>query len=776
MSSALHARPRVSDQDEGATAARLQRPGARRTLLALLACALGVLPLKSLLSDTRWLLEAWLGMAVVILPAVLLRLRRAPGALDIWPGIVLLIPWLTWIYLPDHAWHGFVPTRATFTDISHLMNDLHHTTSDEVAPISSTVAARLVITALLGLLAALIDLIAVVGRRGALAGVPLLIVYTVSGAVPREPVGWVWFVVAAIGYLILLSLDAADELVDWGRRVSRAGASRSRPGLAFSAQRIGVIAVLAAVAVPLLVPAHARNLLADAFHGDSGGGLGSIGAIGTGTSISPYVELKGQLDRDKPVPVMDVHIDGAGDVQPFYVRLNVLDNFTGDGWRAGPDHGTTEPVSGTTFVTLPSSGTPDTARYQAVITISGLAGNVPVFDTPVTMQGLDAGTTWSPQDQLLLGTSVHNGQRLTEIVAQPNPTSDQLRTASTGIQPDVSRWLALPALPAYVTDLVSRLTSSAATEYDKARAIFQYFADPANRFVYTLATEHGDSGSDLVDFLQHKHGFCQQYAGAMGVMLRAAGVPTRLVLGYMHQPPDTAGNFTVSTFDAHSWVEAFFPGTGWVPFDPTPTAGLAGGKKTDLPWAQHSYGSDGGVQVPTISTSPTARPSSSQPSGIGVGPQDQAGSGGGPGVGLIVTLLAVLAFVGLAMIPATTRWARRRARLGAARRGDADALWAELSDTAVDLGYVWSDARSPRQVASWLAGDAGDTAPALTALATAVEHRRYARTGSPDDAAQLSSGLIAVTNRLGARRSGRARLRARLWPASLGWCKRIDSV
>jgi hypothetical protein len=141
-----------------------------------------------------------------------------------------------------------------------------------------------------------------------------------------------------------------------------------------------------------------------------------------------------------------------------------------------------------------------------------------------------------------------------------------------------------------------------------------------------------------------------------------------------------------------------------------------------------------------------------------------------------VTLLAVLAFVGLAMIPATTRWARRRARLGAARRGDADALWAELSDTAVDLGYVWSDSRSPRQVASWLAGDAGDTAPALTALATAVEHRRYARTGSPDDAAQLSSGLIAVTNRLWSRRSGRARLRARLWPASLGWGKRIDSV
>lgn len=758
------------------TLPRARRPGARRTLLALLACALGAFPLKSLLSDTLWLGEAWVAMALVIAPAVLLRLRRAPSALDIWPGIVLLVPWLTWIYVPDHAWHGFIPTSGTFSDIGNLMDSLHRTTSDEVAPIHSTVAVRLVLSALLGLLAALVDLIAVVGRRGALAGVPLLVVYTVSGAVPREPVAWFWFAIAAAGYLILLSLDAADELRDWGRRVSRKGADNNRLGLAFSAQRIGVIAVVAAVALPLLVPADARNLLTDAFHHHGGGnGVGSIGANGEGSSISPYIALKGQLERNKPLSLMSVHVDSNAGTVPFYARVNVLDDFTGAGWRPGPDHGSTEPVGATSFGSDPVSGRPRTQNYSATITITGYGGNPPVFSLPSNVGDLDARTEWSRQDMLLLGTNMSAGMKFTEVIAQPDPTTAQLEAPATTLQPDMSQWLQHPSLPGFVTSLVSRLTAGAVTPYDKAQAIFRFFADPANHFTYTLETAKGDSGNDLVDFLQHRRGFCQQYAGAMGVMLRAAGVPARVVLGYMHSAPDAKGDFDISTFDAHAWVEAFFPGAGWVPFDPTPVAGLVGGKKMDLAWAPHSFAPSGPDtnEVPPISSSPTHRPTSSASAGPGVG---EAGSGGATSTldwGLIYTALVIVVLAGLASIPAAIRWSRRRARLGAALRGDTNALWAELSDTAVDLGYVWSDARSPRQVVDWLANDAGDTTPALSALATAVEHSRYARGAHVGNAGELSEGLLAVSDQLWARRSGRVRFRARFWPASLGWGRRM---
>ncbi len=754
---------------------RVKHSAARRTLLALAASALAAMPLKALLSDNGWLFEAWLTMALVVAPAALLRLRRAPSALDIWPGIILLVPWLTRLFVPQHAWGTFIPNGRTFHDVSRLMDTLHHTTSDEVAPIHSTVAVRLVICALLGLLAALIDLIAVVGRRGALAGVPLLVVYTVAGAVPRSPVAWFWFAVAAAGVLILLALDAEDELREWGRRIPRRGGAMSRPMLAFSAQRIGVFAILVAVVLPFAVPDHPHNLLREAFSTDNGSGIGGFGAGSSGGSISPFAALKGQLNRDKSVPLMKVHIDDpTHKVQPFYVRSNILDKFSGKGWDVS-QHGNAEPIGVTTFGTEPPTSVPTVTSYQATMTISGLTGNAPIFSVPQGVQGLDSGTTWSEQDQLLLGSAVHSGDKFTETVAQPDPTLDELNAAPQTTSPDMERWLSLPSIPSSVVNLVNQQTNSAQTPYQRASAIFRFFTDPANDFFYSLKTTKGDSGNDLVDFLKNRAGFCQQYAAAMAVMLRLAGVPSRVVLGYMHRPPDKNGDFTVTTFDAHAWVEAFFDGVGWIPFDPTPTEGLTGGKQSDLPWAKHHYASDGGLTVPTRTSAPRTgdRGVSAAPTaGVATGPS----GGSGPNTSLIWAL-AVLVVLGLVVAaPSLVRTGRRRRRYAAAKRGDPDPLWAELSDTAVDLGYVWSPARTPRQVSDWLANDAADTAPALQNLAVAVEQRRYSPHQGRYDAGELARGLQEVTDQLRARRRGRVRVTARLFPASLGWGRRLTAV
>jgi transglutaminase-like putative cysteine protease len=758
---------------------RAANSGPRRTLLALVACACAAVPLKGLLSDGRWLGEAWLAMAVVIAPAALLRLRRTPSALDIWPGVILLVPWLTRVYVPDHAWGRLIPTRATFGDIGDLMDSLHRTTSDEVAPIHSTLAVRFVLAALLGLLAALIDLIAVVGRRGALAGVPMLVVYTVSGAVPRSPVAWFWFSVAAVGYLILLSLDASDELREWGRRVSRPGAAGNRPGVAFSAQRIGVTAIVAAVILPLLVPGHAKNLLSDAFRNNNHNGIGGFGAGPGPTTLDPFASLHGQLIRDKPVDLMTVHVDRP-DAVPFYVRSNVLDKFTGKGWKVS-DYGDLGPVNESGFSTEPFSTQPvdelhNTQTYQATITITGLGGNAPVFSVPRQMDGLDPDTKWSTLDQVLLGSTVSRGDQYVENVEQPQPTIQELEATPPSDGADVARWLAPPGVPRKVTDLVGQLTNGTHSYYERTHAIFDYFTDPKNGFVYSLETTKGDSGNDLVDFLQNKHGFCQQYAAAMAVMLRIAGIPSRVVLGYMHAVPNDAGDFNVTTFDAHAWVEAYFPGLGWIPFDPTPASGLTGGKGMDLPWARHIYPKTGvGGGEPTINTSSraavSAGPSSSAATRAG------ASSGSSSHLSLITTGLVILALIMIGLLPAAVRAVRRRRRLTDARRhGDPDALWAELSDTAIDLGYVWSPARTPRQISVWLARDAADTAPALHALAIAVEERRYAPHPQPRDTDVLAKGLLDVTDQLWSRRSGKVRLQARLWPASLGWGRRWGIV
>ncbi|HEV7204399.1 MAG TPA: DUF3488 and transglutaminase-like domain-containing protein [Jatrophihabitans sp.] len=763
-----------------ATAARpVPHLDSRRTVLALTAGAIGMVPLKALFRDNGWLLDAWVSMAIVIGPALLLRLRRSPTALDVWPGIVLLVPWLTVRFVPTHAWFGMVPNRATWHDVTLLLTDLHHTTRSEIAPIHTTVAVRLVVCALLGLLAALIDLVAVVGRRGALAGVPLLVVYTVAGAVPRKPVHWVWFAFAAAGYLILLSLDAAGDLERWGRRLRAPGGPRAGRAIVVSTQRIGAVAIVAAIVLPLLVPGQPRNFIANAFHG-GGGGIGGFGGSGGG-SISPFAALKGQLDRSQRINLVDVHVDRpAGSTQPFYLRVNVLSKYDSSGWSA-ESHGATEPVDQTAFETEPADEGTDSVRMLARITIRGMTGNAPVFAVPRALNNVSEGTTWNPKDQLLLGTTVSRGQQISEQFDQPAPSLDALQAAPDIVDRTISDQLAVPSnFPAGARQLVQSIVKGIDSPYGRARAISDFFADPSNNFTYDLTTKAGDSGSDLVDFLQNRRGYCQQYAAAMAIMLRAAGVPARVVLGYMHPVPDSNGNFTITTADAHSWVEAHFSGIGWIPFDPTPIVGITGGLRNDLPQAPHVSPSASAAVPSTRSSSGGAVPSRNiqtrETDNATGAPKALTSPDQGLNAGWIVVPLLVLVL--LAAMPASIRWRRRQHRYALARRdGDTDALWAELSDTATDLGYVWSPARSPRQVASWLARDLPESAGRLRELASAVEHARFAPAGTTTTTADLTVGLRGVTGELRAMRSGRDRLRAMLWPASLGWTRsRIRGV
>ncbi len=738
-----------------------------------------MVPLKGIFSDWSWLADVWISMLITLGPALWLRRRRPPSALDIWPGILLLVPWLTLRFLPDHALAGFIPTRGTAGDISTALRALHDTTSNSVAPIHSTIAVKLVLCALLGLLAALVDLIAVVGRRGALAGVPLLVVYTVSGAVPREPVSWVWFLFSAVGFLLLLGVDAGDELDRWGRRFRGSRRTSTSVRWSVSTPRIVVVALVLAVLAPLAVPGQSRNLIANAFHGNGGGSdVGGFGGSGGG-SISPFAALKGQLIQPTPYPMADVHITGGGTTQPFYLRVNVLEDYTGKGFQVG-SHGNELPVEGNDFPTQPyGGGAENSVQMQARIKITGLSGNAPVFSLPTSITGLDGGT-WAPKDQILLGAKVSKGQTYVENFAQPTPTANQLTAATGAPGAALAENLQLPAnFPSFVHDLVERLTKNESSPYAQARAINDYFTDASNGFAYDLKTEEGDSGSALVDFLKNKRGFCQQYAAAMAVMLRDAKVPARVVLGYMHDPTDADGDFTVTSAEAHSWVEAYFSGVGWIPFDPTPASGLVGGSKTDLPWAPHSYASgtdsDALPKANTSgATSSSAAPSTSA-AASSAGTANPAGAGSGSislqplwwGIG---TLLILALF----LTPAGVRAGRRRQRFARARRdGNADPLWAELSDTAVDLGYVWSPARSPRQVAGWLGTAAGESAGSLHELAAAVERSRYSgpATGATDEPT-LERGLREVTNNLRAGRSTSTRVRSVFWPASLGWGRR----
>jgi len=743
----------------------------RRTLWAYAACCLGILPLCAMFTNRIWVGDVWISMLVVVGPAALLRLRWAPRVWQTWVGLGALVLWLTARYLSRYAVFGVLPGRGSWHDLQRYLDDLHRTTATTAAPIHSTLAVTLMLSAVTGLMAALVDLLAVVGRHGALAGVPFLVVFTVAGAVTREPVHWVWFIAAAVGFMILLSLDARDTVRHWGRLIPRQGEARPNAVLAVSGQRIALIAVIAALAVPLLAPSRARNLIADTFHNGHSSGDGPAGFGAGHVSIDPFVALKGELIQPKAINLFTVKVDPAQGVVPFYLRTNILATATASGWRSG-DHGAVDSLDAIGSDLDPADTAFPGPQYVAKVTISGLGGNPPVFSRPTSVQGLPGATRWTPRDQLLVGSDMQHGDSYTESVSQPTPSVAELEQAPSADPGALAQWLQVPdSMPRVVVDLVARLTAGATSDYAKVRAISDYFTNPANGFTYSLSTRPGTSGNDLVDFLTNKTGFCQQYAGAMGIMVRLAGVPARVVLGYTHAPPDSSGQFVVTTNNAHAWVEANFPGLGWIPFDPTPDAGLAGGSKSVLAWAPHPVSTSTGLP-----RGGTGAPSATSTKRAGIQGQDTATAGNQHRhsvaswpLTLITILLVVMAC--LAVVPASARWLRRRRRLREARSGDPDPLWAELSDTAVDLGYVWSSARTPRQVVHWLNRQAGPgNAAALQNLAAAVEQSRYAppaTRGAP--VTTLTHDLRTVEAQLRERRSWRMRLRARLLPESLGW-------
>jgi Transglutaminase-like superfamily/Domain of unknown function (DUF4129) len=107
--------------------------------------------------------------------------------------------------------------------------------------------------------------------------------------------------------------------------------------------------------------------------------------------------------------------------------------------------------------------------------------------------------------------------------------------------------------------------------YDVAAGIRDFLRDPSN-FTYStdLSQEHCEDASVVECFAKIKKGFCQWYASTMAVFLQELDIPARFVQGFLPGQPDAAGkSFTVRSHDAHAWVQVYFPGYGWVDFDPT---------------------------------------------------------------------------------------------------------------------------------------------------------------------------------------------------------------
>ncbi len=159
-------------------------------------------------------------------------------------------------------------------------------------------------------------------------------------------------------------------------------------------------------------------------------------------------------------------------------------------------------------------------------------------------------------------------------------------------------YLALPdGVETGVYTLAGQITQDAQTDFDRAAALCAYLR---SAYPYTLAQNVPPAGRDFVSWflLDERQGYCTSFATAMAVMARMVGLPARYIEGYA-AVPDSDSVARVTQQQAHAWVEIYFSGFGWLPFDPTPGTNDAGGT---LP------SDDPEDNSPTPSPSPTATP------------------------------------------------------------------------------------------------------------------------------------------------------------------------
>ncbi|MGY1603448.1 transglutaminaseTgpA domain-containing protein [Geodermatophilus sp. SYSU D00815] len=682
------------------------------------------------------------------------------------------------LYAPDAALLGVVPTPTALGDLAGVLADGSAELREQATPALPLRGLLALTVVLVGLVAIAVDLVAVAGRQPALAGLGLLVLYCVPVATITGGIGFTAVAAPAAGLALLLWADQ-------NRRLSR----RAQPGRraplgtgTLLAVRTGVLALVAGLVLGGVVPTLAEG----SFTTGLGGGQGD--GSSTGRALDPVAALQGQLTLPEAIDLL--RVDASVD-DPGYLRAVSLDVYDGEaGWTLSNLDGEESIVDDDRLAPLPDreQGRPITATIDSV----GHADRfLPVLTSPqeVDVAGGDDGSwRFDPATGTVFGRDVTTAGLSYEVVAsQPRPSVEALEespalSATTAVQ---ARYTELPPLDPTVVDLVQQLTADARTPYERVRAVLDHLTDRANGFVYSLSTAPGTTGDDLADFLRLRRGYCEQYAGAMAVMVRAAGVPARVALGYTPGEVQPDGTRLITSDDAHAWVEVYFADLGWVPFDPTP---IATERRVELPWAPRADTpqEDGpAADTPLPSASATSRPTveidrDDQFVPLDL-PQEQTAGWvrpvllGGGGALLVVALLAT---------PAALRGLQRRRRLA---DGSPAALWDELAATARDLGMALHPARTPRQSARHLAGVVTGSAPgaaaqpavrrpgdgaataavdALRRLALAEEAASYARPGTPGDPGLADAlrtarrGLVRATPR-------RGRLRAAVWPASL---------
>ncbi|CCG03114.1 transglutaminaseTgpA domain-containing protein [Blastococcus saxobsidens] len=745
----------------------------RTAVLAALATLLGALALSPVFTTGAWFPPVLAVVAAVLAGGLLLRRAGARltqdsavprvlgvlGPLLVPVGQLLLVACvLTAAFAPDGAVAGLIPTPESLTRLAGVFADGTAEIREQATPALPLTGLLALTTLFVGLVAVLVDLVAVVGRQAAAAGVGLLVLFCVPVGTVTGGIGLLALGAPAAGFAVLLWADQ--------RRALGESAAERLSGGSGPAVRVGFVALSAGVVLGGLVPVLPEGSFTT--------GLGG-GGDATGTALDPAAELRGQLTLPEAIELLRLDSSVA---DPGYLRAVALDEYdAAEGWSLSNLDGEVSIAEDSVLAPLP--GRQQTRPVTADVEVLQHDDRfLPVPSSPLSVRFGDEdadGWRFDAATGTVFGRDVTSAGLAYRVIAtEPRPSPELLSRAAPLLQGNrlQERFTALPEMDPSIGELTARLTQGAATPYEAVRRIQAYLSDRANGFVYSLSTAPGTSGDDLVDFLRLKRGYCEQYAGAMAVLVRQAGMPARVALGYTPGEVQEDGTRLITSDDAHAWVEVFFRGLGWVPFDPTP---IAADRQVPLPWSPRPSAETENEITPALPV-PSAAPRAPLP-GMDrlaegtpeAGAQAQAASLRP----LLITLGLLVVAAGVLSSPAALRALQRRRRLATP---GATGPWDELTATAADLGLHVHPSWTPRRVADVLSlavtrgrGGASATASveAVRGLARAEEAASYGRPGSGAAVPGLRETLRTARRGLVATQPWPVRVRALVWPASL---------
>ncbi|MQA61098.1 MAG: DUF4129 domain-containing protein [Actinophytocola sp.] len=524
-----------------------------------LATACAASALTGVIRGWTWLSYVIVAVVLVACTGLALRSVRAPALVVGLAQLLVLLFLITGMFT-EQGILAVIPGPAALTELTEVLTAAGEDIRTGAPPVEPTAPILCLATIGIGLIAVLVDTIAVAVAAPAAAGLVLLCLYAVPASLADEMLPWWTFVLGAATFTVLIAIDSAHRHRRWQGRTGqpdRANTMVSAPAAVVSvALVLGLLAGASFTAIGTV-----GQLPFD--------GRGKGSAITGGYALQPFTKLRGLLTDQGNAELFRAR--GLGRKKEL-LRAFTLDTYApNEGWRLAPDPMRAGVAANGPLPRAPGDNSGEASTVQ-IVPMNWQDVWLPTYGSPREIKGINSKWYYDSISGIVYSERAQRPSTYTLSTSLEEPTREELERArpDNGDIPDI--YTSVESVDPKVRALTKEIVRGQSTTFGKATALWQYFTAEGN-FVYDTETAAGDDVDTdaLTHFLlEGRRGYCSQFASAMAVMLRAEGIAARVAIGFT-SGKRVGGYRSITSQDAHAWVEVYFGEKyGWVSFDPTP--------------------------------------------------------------------------------------------------------------------------------------------------------------------------------------------------------------